>query len=1306
MNNNKLKEIVIDLEDHYINLIYRIRPYKRTLFFSSKSREFYLALITLIVIKMKEKRTSFIYLKKPEILLILKKIDMWLSGAYKSKQTKKYLEEENRLEKIRKAWAYAVNGLKNLKNGSRFQILGHGKTSDTEDPTIKFEYKKIEGFEEDIWDSLIHYEQKPTNYRYSFAVENVGLTLDDVSIQFKGKIDGPAWENYLSDLEGIYNEKFWELNTKDYRPLQSGANLLKVRYSGDEGVSFRRGGPLSVDFENEFVAVDKAFRDNVINRLGPHQVVLLLGAKPASGKSFLARAILNRVIPQKVTQYLRCDANYDISNYELITEKIEKFSNDHSGGILIVEDAHINPGLVEYILKYKNDFNELNILITSREINSTSLQEYFSTDNTFEIEPSPNTVDSIIEIYVRKNLSNLKERIDEVKESVNAIYKQKLWKGNVNLWLLLYALKSIRKKNKEKSIIISKQDIIDEINKDIENISNGEVLKAQILILLSVLFRFELQTDVNWIVEYLAKNAKRNEIINCLQELCRTGEIVKSVHEDYKVFYGLQHSALAELYYDFCNHPVYFGIDSILTDNLKFFKEYILSPNTHNYAFILSRSYHILKKCGVPKEEISEFLIGLDKTKLSEKINNNGKLLDLKLVLQTLYGNDTDDCANLFRGINTDKFIPQIIDLDTKSVFEDYILAFSNAEIIGKNIVDAIGTKGLAKRIRQEANRKDLLIIIEYILIVCNLSEVEGSNLIDLLLIDNFDVKIAHYINILESDREQTRESIKAPNIFSSSRNYIFSLLGIETIGIEKALNFGFSTGKVYQFILEQKGLKIDEGIHNLYIKKDTSNVEETKNLINYLYTIMIGYRECYNKFVEKVDYSDHISNVIYQLHQTAIYKKFEDLDETFITKSKDQLRILFMLGWSSAIYLLSIRLHSEIFFIKIISKIKKELFAKKIESIDLSWVSILNEISNLDMNIAKSIVTIVRPQKISQNISIAQKKDWDLIIFLINTLSSVDSQKTKEVCELCATHIVKSFEAFFSYTMSKIENNPTSMHSTKTYTKGINKKLLEILFALKLLPDSASVVPVFKELWKDILSFINEHNVLNNPKDVLMVITSFNEKMFEISHEVGELFDEEVNETICQIIKEVKKAQLFSKIKKDIDKFINEIIQAEVSTSVVFLAEYLDTLPKDEKEKVLQKFLEKKIIEKIITEGNSHDKFHFMSAIGGESPLINIKILDSIPYNEVIDYIKCTMCNKKQYDISNLVCVMMICAYSNSLGESILNIINPKKLVALIEKIFSENEIPMHNLDLIIEKLKEFPNFYKNFVIHFNQKP
>jgi hypothetical protein len=199
LKSESLEKVGVDLESHCIHLSYGLGMRKRTLSFNTKSREFYLALISLIIIKMKEQDKTYVWIKNSLVLDLLEQIDLWINGSNKSDNSTK------RLEKIRKAWTYEKDGLKNLTNASRFRIQGQGKTSATEDFTTRLE-TKIKSFEEDIWSSLIHYEGDPTNFKYCFAVSNVGLTLKDVTVYYKDNVDIDAWKNYLRDLEAVYNE--------------------------------------------------------------------------------------------------------------------------------------------------------------------------------------------------------------------------------------------------------------------------------------------------------------------------------------------------------------------------------------------------------------------------------------------------------------------------------------------------------------------------------------------------------------------------------------------------------------------------------------------------------------------------------------------------------------------------------------------------------------------------------------------------------------------------------------------------------------------------------------------------------------------------------------------------------------------------------------------------------------------------------------------------------------------------------------------------------------------------------------------
>lgn len=366
------------------------------------------------------------------------------------------------------------------------------------------------------------------------------------------KIDNKFEIDYAKDLKKKFPDWFELIfPTQINPPLKSGLKLLKISHDEDKGMFFRPEGPLFIDFENKFVVENGTKRDEIINNLESRKAVLLISDKPASGKSVLVRSILYKKVIESVhTQYFFASPQYrDINSYELFRRAIDNYNSEVEHGLLIIEDAHLNPELVNYILAYTDEFQHLEIILTSRKIEEFSItgENNFNSIKLVTVEPTDELIYEIIKKYLKKKLPHLENKSKEVKDVIDEIFKKKLFTDKVNLWLLSYAFRAM----KDNELYIDEQKILSYIAKDLKKIgsffkhTNTRALSEQLLITLSVLYRFEIPTDVSFLEAYYHKKGhKITDISSTLDSLYEIKEVTKNGN-----LYGLHHSAIAELYF-------------------------------------------------------------------------------------------------------------------------------------------------------------------------------------------------------------------------------------------------------------------------------------------------------------------------------------------------------------------------------------------------------------------------------------------------------------------------------------------------------------------------------------------------------------------------------------------------------------------------------------------------------------------------------------------------------------------------------------------------------------------------------------
>jgi len=185
--------IQIDLNEFKLHLHLKGRT-QLTLHFNSPSRRFYLSVIALVVNEMKRLgKIKSIPLQKHLDLLVL--LNETIGGAAGSS------EKENLLPRIYKKWKDA---LPNLEEAPLFKVLG--KKKEEEEGAIGKVYSFTD-VEKDGWANLFEYMGSEENVRLKFAIDKIGVSLNETSIIFEDFRNGEAWDQFIASLEkGIKEE--------------------------------------------------------------------------------------------------------------------------------------------------------------------------------------------------------------------------------------------------------------------------------------------------------------------------------------------------------------------------------------------------------------------------------------------------------------------------------------------------------------------------------------------------------------------------------------------------------------------------------------------------------------------------------------------------------------------------------------------------------------------------------------------------------------------------------------------------------------------------------------------------------------------------------------------------------------------------------------------------------------------------------------------------------------------------------------------------------------------------------------------
>jgi adenylate cyclase len=187
MIGNSRPSIQIDLKEFKLHLHLKGST-QLTLLFNSPSRRFYLSVIALVVNEMK-KLGKIKSIPLQEHLDLLSLLNESIGDAAGSS------DKENLLPRIYRKWK---NALPNLEEAPLFKVLG--KKKEEEDEAIGKVYSFTD-VEKDGWASLFDYMGSEKNVRLKFAIDKIGVDLNEISMIFGDSQNVEAWDQFIASLE-------------------------------------------------------------------------------------------------------------------------------------------------------------------------------------------------------------------------------------------------------------------------------------------------------------------------------------------------------------------------------------------------------------------------------------------------------------------------------------------------------------------------------------------------------------------------------------------------------------------------------------------------------------------------------------------------------------------------------------------------------------------------------------------------------------------------------------------------------------------------------------------------------------------------------------------------------------------------------------------------------------------------------------------------------------------------------------------------------------------------------------------------
>ena len=188
MVGNSNPSIQIDLNEFKLHLHLKGKS-QLTLHFNSPSRSFYLSVIALVVNEMK-KSGKIKSIPLQEHLDLLGLLNETIGGAAGSS------EKENLLSRIYRKWKDA---LPNLEEAPLFKVQGKKKKGEGDGAIWKvYSFSDVE---KDGWANLFDYVGSEENVRLKFAIDKIGVGLNEVSIIFGDSSNADAWNQFISSLK-------------------------------------------------------------------------------------------------------------------------------------------------------------------------------------------------------------------------------------------------------------------------------------------------------------------------------------------------------------------------------------------------------------------------------------------------------------------------------------------------------------------------------------------------------------------------------------------------------------------------------------------------------------------------------------------------------------------------------------------------------------------------------------------------------------------------------------------------------------------------------------------------------------------------------------------------------------------------------------------------------------------------------------------------------------------------------------------------------------------------------------------------
>lgn len=349
-------------------------------------------------------------------------------------------------------------------------------------------------------------------------VEYLGSAFDEISVHLSKLITASCSKYYLRRLEELL--AFYPVCEDEKTPRW-----------------FRRTGPIAADFEGGTVIRRDADMISLRESIVKNTVTVLVGDE-ASGKSVMARQLGLECRRQSdfIEIYM-----LELGAHEQIDLPVLAGEISDIQGLVIIDDAHLNPRLISSLYNKLKRSRTIHTLIVTRPSLWGALNQRYDTLGDKSIRDSAMRLGSsnIAEV-IAKQFSSEFGLADWQAEAIAAYSK----KSKGHLWLLSYALEGALTSGDSGDV---NSWIAEGVRLDLQwmerKMEGSNPDFPEICVAISPFYIHEIPVAEPFLAKSLGYK------VGTLNKLCQIGAILR-IEKDDDIFYALPHSAIAQAYWN------------------------------------------------------------------------------------------------------------------------------------------------------------------------------------------------------------------------------------------------------------------------------------------------------------------------------------------------------------------------------------------------------------------------------------------------------------------------------------------------------------------------------------------------------------------------------------------------------------------------------------------------------------------------------------------------------------------------------------------------------------------------------------